>query len=173
MAVRTSFARVGSWWYIDKRGKKNLGSVHGPTYLSRLLNFIRKIQSQLPQNWKRLERWEYNTSASKRSRKLTVSSKCIKAHGIVTEYIFSHSPVPQAPDLDRELTTLMFGISIILFKITLYKALGEHIGALPWTRHFDGSAFVKKCPGGIAPNRLKADGADCGSTKADRLYTIT
>ena len=66
----------------------------------------------------------------------------------------------------------MLGISIILFKSTLYKALGEHIGALPWTRHFDGSAFVKKCPGRIAPNRLEADGADCGSTEADRLYTI-
>ena len=31
---------------------------------------------------------------------------------------------------------------------------------LPWTGHFDGSAFVKKCPGGIAPNHLEADGAN-------------
>jgi len=29
---------------------------------------------------------------------------------------------------------------------------------LPWTGHFDGSAFVKKCPGGIAPNCLEVDG---------------
>ena len=145
MAVRTSFARVGSWWYIDKRGKKNLGSVHGPTYLSRLLNFIRKIQSQLPQSWKRLERWEYNTSASKRSRKLTVSSKCIKAHGIVTEYIFSHSPVPQAPDLDR---------------VDNAHARNKHYSIQNYTiQSFRGA---HRCAS-----------MDCGSTKADRLYTIT
>jgi len=60
----------------------------------------------------------------------------------------------------------------MLFKGALYKALGEHISVFPWTGHFDRSAFVKKCPGGIAPNRLEADGADCGSTEADRLYTI-
>jgi len=105
---------------------------------------IRKIPSQLPQNWKRLERWGYNTSASKRSRQLTVSSKCIEAHGIVTEYIFSHLPVPRAPDLDRvdsELTTLVLGISIILFKSTLYKALGEHIGATVGSEGTD-----EKCP---------------------------
>ena len=29
---------------------------------------------------------------------------------------------------------------------------------LPWTEHFNGSAFVKKCPNGIAPNRLEARG---------------
>ena len=46
-------------------------------------------------------RWEYHTSASKHSRQLTVSSKCIEAHRIVTEYIFSHLPVPRAPDSDR------------------------------------------------------------------------
>jgi len=60
----------------------------------------------------------------------------------------------------------------MLFKSTLYKALGKHIGVLPWTGYFDGSAFVKKCPGGIAPNRLEAGGADCGSIEADRLHTI-
>ena len=60
----------------------------------------------------------------------------------------------------------------MLFKSTLYKALGEHIGVLQQTGRFDRSAFVKKCPGRIAPNRLEADGADCGSTEADRLYTI-
>ena len=43
----------------------------------------------------------------------------------------------------------MLGINIMLFKSTLYKALGEYIGVLPWTGHFDGSAFVKKCPGAL------------------------
>ena len=72
-----------------------------------------------------------------------------------------------------ELTTLVLGISIILFIVQKYtKALGEHISVLLWTGHFDGSAFVKNHPGGIALNRLGADGADCGSTEADRLYTI-
>ena len=52
----------------------------------------------------------------------------------------------------------------MLFRGTLYKALGEHISVIPWTGRFDGSAFVKKCPGGTIPNRLEADGADCGST---------
>jgi len=69
-------------------------------------------------------------------------------------------------------TTVVLGISIILFKSTLYKALGEHISVLLWAGHFDGSAFVKKCPGGITLNRLEAGGADCGSIEADRLYTI-
>ena len=67
----------------------------------------------------------------------------------------------------------MLGTSVMLSKSTLYEALGEHISVPPWIGHFDGSAFVKDCPSGIAPNRLEADGADCGSTKADRLYTIT
>ena len=55
----------------------------------------------------------------------------------------------------------------MIFKSTLYRALGEQIGVLPWTGRFDGSAFVKKCPGGITPNRLEADEADCSSTEAN------
>ena len=74
----------------------------------------------------------------------------------MTEYIFSHLPVPRAPDLERvdsELTTLVLGISIVLFKSTLY------------VQSFRGA---HQC----ASMDLEADGADCGSTEADRLYTI-
>ena len=66
----------------------------------------------------------------------------------------------------------MLGTSVMLSKSTLYEALGEHISVPPWIGHFDGSAFVKNCPSGIAPNRLEADGADCDSIEADSLCTI-
>jgi len=55
--------------------------------------------------------------------------------------------------------TLVLGISTNLLNDILHKTLGECFEALPWTERFNGSTFVKKCPGGIAPNRLEADGA--------------
>jgi len=62
----------------------------------------------------------------------------------------------------------MLGISTTLFNGTLHKTLGERISVLPWAEHFNGSVFVKKCPGRITSNRLEARGVDCGSTKAHR-----
>ena len=60
----------------------------------------------------------------------------------------------------------------MLFKSALYKALGKHISVLPWTGHFDGNAFVKKCPGGIAPTIAWKRAEQTGSIEADRLHTI-
>jgi len=55
--------------------------------------------------------------------------------------------------------TLVLVISTNLLNDTLHKALGKCFEVLPWTERFDESTFVKKCLGGIAPNRLEADGA--------------
>jgi len=61
--------------------------------------------------------------------------------------------------------TLVLGIGTNLLDDTLDKTLGECFEAIPWTEHFIGSTFVKKCPGGIAPNRLEADGVYESSPK--------
>jgi hypothetical protein len=47
----------------------------------------------------------YHTSASKRSPVLTVSSKCVEAHGIMAEYSSSHSLVP--------ISTILFNGTLI------------------------------------------------------------
>lgn len=67
---------------------------------------------------------------------------------------------------------LALGVDTDLFNSTLHKTLGERIDELPQTEHFNRSAFVKRCPGGIGPNHSEAHGADSSSPEAYRLYTI-
>jgi len=61
--------------------------------------------------------------------------------------------------------TLVLGISTNLLNDALDKTLGECFEALPWTERFNGSTFVTKCSGGIAPKRLEVDGAYESSPK--------
>ena len=89
-----------------------------------------------------------------------------------TRVLFSHWFVPRAPHLSGADDARAWNRQQIIGCSTLHKTLGERIGELPQTGHFNRSAFVKKCPGGIVPSYLEAHGADCSSAQAHILYTI-
>ena len=99
------------------------------------------------------------------------ASTKLEALGIMTEYIFSYLPVPRAPDLDRVDNAHARNKHYSIQKYTIQSFRGAHRCA-SMDQTFRRKRICKKCPGRIAPNRLEADGADCGSTEADRLYTI-
>ena len=85
---------------------------------------------------------------------------------------FSHWFVPRAPDLSGADDARVWNRQQFIQGGTLHKTLGGASVSFHRPGHFNRSAFVKKCLGGIVPSRLVAHGADCSSTEAHILYTI-